>query len=177
MAGILEAMTAGPTVRVARAEDHPAVAALTVAAYRDLLGDALSEGYLAELADVAGRAASAVVLVADGDPGPVGAVTYLPGPGPLTFVRDDEEAAIRYLAVAPGARGRGVGAALVAACVEQARADGKARLSLHTTSPMTAAQRLYERCGFRRDPGQDRVLESGLVLLAYVLELRSPGRS
>ncbi|MDQ6727266.1 MAG: GNAT family N-acetyltransferase [Actinomycetota bacterium] len=164
-------MTAGPTVRDARPEEYAALATLTVAAYRALLGDALGGPYLAELADVAGRAAAAEVLVAvDAAARLLGGVTYLPSAGPLAAIGDDE-AAIRYLAVAPEAQGRGVGSALVAACVDRARAGGKIRLTLHTTDPMTAAQRLYERAGFRRDPDRNVALESGLVLLAYVLEL------
>lgn len=171
MAGILGGMTRGPTVREARPDDYPALALLTVAAYRALLGSALGGPYLAELADVAGRAEVAVLLVAvDADTRLLGGATYLPRPGPLASVGGDE-AAIRYLAVAPEAQGRGVGAALVAACVERARAAGKARLTLHTTAPMTAAQRLYERAGFVRNPGRDLVLESGTVLLAYALAL------
>jgi GNAT superfamily N-acetyltransferase len=75
------------------------------------------------------------------------------------------------LAVAPEAQGQGVGAALVAACVDRARAAGKRRLLLHTTAPMIAAHRLYHRAGFRRDPGRDQVLDGGLLLLAYALDL------
>lgn len=50
-------------------------------------------------------------------------------------------------------------------------AAGKTRLLLHTTEPMTVAHRLYERAGFRRDPGQDETLEGGLLLLGYALDL------
>jgi len=64
-----------------------------------------------------------------------------------------------------------VGAALVAACVARAKGAGKKRISLQTTAPMTTAQRLYERAGFRRNPGHDRVMTSGLVVLAYDLDL------
>ena len=78
---------------------------------------------------------------------------------------------MRMLAVAPAAQGRGVGARLIAACVDRAAGAGKACLLLHTTAPMVVAHRLYERAGFRRDPERDRVLEGGLLLLAYVLHL------
>jgi len=112
-----------------------------------------------------------VLVAVDAEQRMVGGVTYLPGPGPLAPIADPDEAGVRYLAVAPGAQGRGVGAALVADCVERARAAGKARLSLHTTATMTAAQRLYERAGFGRRPDNDRTLDSGLRLLAYALDL------
>lgn len=160
------------TVRTARSEEYVPLADLTVAAYRELLGDALRDPYLTELADVAGRAALTAVLVAvEGATRVVGGVTYLVGPGPLAPFADPDEAGIRFLAVDPDAQGRGVGAALVAACVARARAAGKKRLSLQTTAPMTTAQRLYERAGFRRHPGHDRVMTSGLVVLAYDLDL------
>lgn len=166
-------MTVGITVRRVRADEHSALASLTVAAYEAVLVGFMDDGYRAELADVSGRAAESVVLVAvDEDGRLVGGATYLPGPGPLAAFDDPTESAIRFLAVAPGARGRGVGAALVAACVELAREEGKARLSLHTTPQMTAAQRLYERAGFHRDPRRDWEYQPGLLLLAYVLDLR-----
>lgn len=169
-------MTAAVTVRGVRRHEYPALAALTVAAYAKLLGEALGGPYLAELADVAARADVGEVLVAvDDTEGLLGGVTFLPGPGPLAFIGSTDEAAIRYLAVAPPAQGRGVGALLVGACVDRARRTGKARLSLHTTAAMTTAHRLYERLGFHREDGRDHQLESGPLLLAYVLELARPG--
>jgi GNAT superfamily N-acetyltransferase len=159
-------------VRPVRAEEYEALAALTLAAYRELLGPDMDRGYSEELADVAGRAGQTEVLVAvDGDGELVGGITYVPGPGPLAWFDRPDEAGMRMLAVAPHAQRRGVGAALVAACVARAADAGKARLHLHTTAPMVVAQRIYERAGFRRDRDGDRVLDGGLVLLAYVLDL------
>ena len=161
------------TVRPVRPDEYEALASLTLDAYRAFLGPDMNGEYAAELADVATRAAQSETLVAvDGEGMLVGGVTYVPGPGPLAWFEGPDEAGFRMLAVAPSAQGRGVGAALVAACVERAISAGKARLFLHTTASMTAAQRLYQRAGFRRDPDRDEVLEGGLVLLAYVLELR-----
>jgi GNAT superfamily N-acetyltransferase len=59
------------------------------------------------------------------------------------------------MAVAPAARGRGVGQTLVAACVERAREAGASELTLHTAEWLPDAIRLYERCGFVRDPDSD----------------------
>jgi ribosomal protein S18 acetylase RimI-like enzyme len=73
--------------------------------------------------------------------------------------------------VSAAARGRGAGQALVEACVERARRDHKARLSLMTTANMESAHRLYERLGFRRDPESDMIVENGLRLHSYVLDL------
>jgi GNAT superfamily N-acetyltransferase len=111
------------------------------------------------------------VLVAVDDEGRLlGGVTYIPGPGPMAWFDGADEAGVRMLAVDPAAQGRGAGADLVAACVERARGAGKARVLLHTTAPMTAAHRLYERAGFRRDPARDELI-AGDLLLAYVRDL------
>ena len=159
-------------VRVVHPEEYEDLGALTVAAYRALLGPDMDAGYTAELADVGGRAAVVDVLVDVDEAGRLlGGVTYIPGPGPLAWFTGSGDAGMRMLAVDPAAQGRGVGARLVAACVERAAGAGKRRLLLHTTAPMTVAHRLYERAGFRRDPHHDHVLEGGLLLLAYALNL------
>jgi len=55
------------------------------------------------------------------------------------------------LYVAPEARGRGVGAALLTAAAGYGRQNGAARLSLQTELTNTTAQALYERMGWKRD--------------------------
>ncbi|MGI8806823.1 MAG: GNAT family N-acetyltransferase [Acidimicrobiales bacterium] len=160
------------TIRHARPDEHAPLAAVTVSAYQALLGPDMDRSYAAELADVASRAALSDVLVSVDDDGRLeGGITYIPGPGPMAWFSGPEEAGIRMLAVDPAVQGRGVGARLIAACVDRARAAGKARLLLHTTASMVVAHRLYQRAGFRRDPDRDRVLDDGLLLLAYVLDL------
>ena len=160
------------TVREVRPEEHDVLAALTLDAYRALLGPDLDDGYASELADVATRAAKAETLVAVDPAGRLlGGITYVPGPGPFAWFDGADEAGMRMLAVAPSAQRRGVGAALVGSCVARATAAGKSRLYLHTTGSMVVAQRLYERAGFRRDAALDHVFSGGFVLLGYVLDL------
>jgi ribosomal protein S18 acetylase RimI-like enzyme len=98
-------------------------------------------------------------------------VTFVEGGEPLSQLDDPEAATIRMLGVASTARGRGVGEALVRACVERARASGYRRVALHTRSSMTGAQRLYERVGFHRDRDRDFSPSPGVQLLGYVLDL------
>ncbi|MDX6548470.1 MAG: hypothetical protein QOG33_2020 [Gaiellales bacterium] len=151
---------------------HDALGDLTVAAYRGLPGSPTSDRYAAMLRDVAARARHAEVLVAVGDDGVLlGGVTYVGDPASEWAEFDAaDEACFRMLAVADEARGQGVGTALVQACIDRARRDGKARLSLLTTDNMHAAHRLYERLGFRRSPESDMIVENGLALRSYVFD-------
>jgi len=57
------------------------------------------------------------------------------------------------LFVAPHARKHGVGARLLIAAADFARANGKAALSLSTAVDNATAQRLYESLGWKRDTG------------------------
>jgi GNAT superfamily N-acetyltransferase len=143
-------------IRVVRPDEHGTVGELVVEAYEAIdpigLGD-----YADELRDVGGRSTSADVLVAVDDDGTLlGTVTYVPGPDSSSAEFTDADAAgIRMLAVAPKAQGRGVGQALVEACLARARTAGRAQLLLHTTDWMTTAHGLYGRLGFVRDPSID----------------------
>jgi ribosomal protein S18 acetylase RimI-like enzyme len=98
-------------------------------------------------------------------------VTYVPGPGPLAESEREDEAGFRMLAVAPWAQGRGVGRALVEACIERARADGKAGLAIYTRPSMKMAHRLYESMGFQRDKASDWEFEPGEWLWGYRITL------
>jgi GNAT superfamily N-acetyltransferase len=70
--------------------------------------------------------------------------------GSIFCVADDAETArLRLLVVEPGARGLGIGEALVEACVEYARAKGYRRMVLWTDEFLTPARRLYAAAGFR----------------------------
>ena len=69
--------------------------------------------------------------------------------------RCDGEGEFRMLAVAPAARGRGVGEALVRHCEDRATAAGATRMWLSTIDDMTHAQRIYARLGYRHEPARD----------------------
>ncbi|MDX2526062.1 GNAT family N-acetyltransferase [Streptomyces europaeiscabiei] len=146
------------TIRHVAPDEYATLGEITAQAY---LGDGLldfgeSDVYLGELRDVAKRAAAADVLVALADGRVLGGVTFVPAGGPMADIASAGEAEIRMLAVAPKARGRGVGEALVRACVERARTvEGCVRVVLSTHRTMRAAHRIYERLGFTRTPERD----------------------
>lgn len=163
----------GVVVREVRQDEVAALGRVTREAYV-ALGHPLPESYLAELEDVGARAAAAVVLVAvDVDGGAVlGGLTYLEeSANPFAEWDDPDWAGFRMLGVAPSAQGRGVGEALVRACVDRARAAGKTRLVLHSATWMVGAHRLYRRLGFRRADELDWSPAPDVGLWGFALDL------
>jgi GNAT superfamily N-acetyltransferase len=157
------------TVRVAGPDDLDPVAELTARIY-------LSEGhsgpdYEPRLRDIASRARTATVLLAELDGRLVGTVTVATQGGPWAEQSVPGEAVIRMLAVDPAARGGGAGEALVRASLDAARADGCSVVRLSSKESMTAAHRLYERVGFVRTPSHDWSPVPGLHLRTYALTL------
>ncbi|MFF5894761.1 GNAT family N-acetyltransferase [Streptomyces argenteolus] len=148
---------------------------ITAQAY---LGDGLldfgaEDPYLEQLRAVGRRAAEAEVLVAqDAEGRLLGGVTYVAPGSPWADIAREDEAEFRMLAVAPRARGRGAGEALVRACVDRARsAGGLTGLVLSTQPAMLGAHRIYRRLGFARTPERDWYPLPDLPLLTFRLPL------
>ncbi|MBK7084631.1 MAG: GNAT family N-acetyltransferase [Flavobacteriales bacterium] len=97
----------------------------------------------------------------------VGAVLHLHTNGPLGQVARDGEAEFRMLAVAPEARGKRIGEALVRACIERAMNGGARAVVLWSQPTMPAAHRLYERLGFVRAPERDQEDVRGFTRLVF----------
>ena len=160
------------TVRAASTDDYPDIARLTVDAYRADGQLADDEGYDAVLADVAGRASAAELLVGvDAAGRVVGSVALVLHGSPLAEIAGPGEAEFRMLAVDPAAQGQGVGQALVAACVSRARDAGATAQLIYTRDFATRAHRLYARFGFVRVPERDWSPIPGMNLLALRRDL------
>ena len=161
-------------VREARPAELAELGELRVAAYQagGFLSDASNYG---ETLRTLGHDGSGQILVAvDAGPGQIlGTIMLQLWPDAGHVVRGPGEAEVRALAVAPEARGRGAGRALLQAVIDQARTSGVRHLLLCTQTTMLAAQHLYTETGFRRLPERDWDPVPGFTLLAYGLLLRS----
>ena len=161
-------------IRPALPGELTAIGDLRVAAYR-------ADGYLSVASTYAdtlralGTSGDGEVLAAVADGTVLGTVMLQPWPRAGEIAQGPHEAEMRALAVAPQARGRGVGRALVVAVTELARQRGVRQLVLLTQQQMLPAQRLYRDAGFRRLPDRDLSPRPDLLLLAYGKELLPPG--
>lgn len=157
-------------IREASPAEHAEAGDVAVAGYAEFYGEMLGS-YADHLRDVAGRAATDLVLVAVDGGRIVGTVTYVPDASSPSARQHGDEASIRMLSIAPEAKRRGIGRALSLACIDRARRDGKRAIMLHADEIMKPARALYESLGFRRDPGRDFAPDDQTWLVAYVLDL------
>jgi ribosomal protein S18 acetylase RimI-like enzyme len=159
-------------IRPARLDDFSAIARLTVAAYRadgQLEG---GHGYERVLADVAGRAEAGELLVAEDGAAVVGAVLFVRPGSAYAELSGPGEAEFRMLAVDPSAQGRGVGEALVEACLARAIELSCRAIMISVRDFSQPARRLYARLGFVRVPERDWSPVPDVNLLALRRELR-----
>ena len=75
------------------------------------------------------------------------------------------------LAVAPIARGQGVGEALVRLCLDRFRDEGADAVVISSLAEMAAAHRVYTRLGFERTPERDWEPVPGVALIAFRKQL------
>ena len=156
-------------IRRARAGELPAVGALLVEVYVGGGFIAADNAYVGELSDVRARAAGADVLVAADSDVLVGSVTWCPEGSAFREIGRSDEGEFRTLVVAPAARGRGVGEALVRHCLDLSYAAGHRGMVLSTLPAMVDAHRLYRRLGFTRDPERDWQPHPGETLWAFAM--------
>lgn len=95
------------------------------------------------------EAQSHVTLIAQRDGERLGFLMMLDAlPDEVTLV---PQAFVAYMAVEPGARGEGVGGALLSAAENEARARRLPYMALMVTEENIAARRLYDRAGYNTE--------------------------
>jgi len=135
--------TASPVlIRTASVDDVPALAALATHLGYPTTPEAMGE----RLGRIHGRD-DYETYVAERDGRVVGFAGVMHG---LSYVYDPPYARLLSLVVEPGERGKGSGAALVAAAERWARERGAAQLHLTTALHRDGAHRFYERLGYER---------------------------
>jgi ribosomal protein S18 acetylase RimI-like enzyme len=163
----------GVNVRDALPGELPAIGDLRVVAYES--GGFLSDdSHYTETLRGLGADGLGQVLAAEEDGVILGTVMLQLWPHAGHVARGPDDAEIRALAVAPVARGRGVGRALLRAATERAAGLGVRNLVLCTQPDMLTAQHLYLAEGFQRIPDRDWCPVPGFLLLAYVRPLPRP---
>jgi ribosomal protein S18 acetylase RimI-like enzyme len=166
-------------IRVATPEDFAAIGELTVAAYRADGQTAAGHPYEQVLMDAAGRSGAGTLLVCEDPLGSgaggaiLGSVLFAQAGSRYAELSRAGEAEFRMLAVAPWAQRRGVGEALVNACLERARRLGCTALVICVRDFSADANRLYKRLGFVRAPALDWSPMEGVLLLGLRYELDS----
>ncbi|HET6466290.1 MAG TPA: GNAT family N-acetyltransferase [Nitrospiria bacterium] len=164
-------------IRDAREDDRDAIRNVTLAAFQEYatVMHAHWEGYRKAILNTLADVKPAEPIVAEQDGAVVGAVLLYPHGA--VFSRPDgshvtlEYPEARLLAVAPMARGRGIGEALLRECIRRAHRSGAAALTLHTSAFMKAGKRMYERIGFVRAPELDFHPSKDLTVMGYRLKL------
>lgn len=135
------------TIRSAFSTEDFAIARQLFREYQAELGiDLCFQGFAAEVEGLPGDYAppSGRLLLALRDGVAVGCVA-------LRAV-DGTRCEMKRLYLRPGARGSGLGRALVERLLSEARAEGYGEVVLDTLPSMAEAQRMYERFGFRDIP-------------------------
>jgi ribosomal protein S18 acetylase RimI-like enzyme len=129
-------------------------------------------GYAPHLRDLGADGTGTVLVAAGSDGRLMGTVMLQLWPQGGNVVKGPGEGEIRALAVRLGARGSGLGRALLAAVIDRAGQEGVSHLLLLTQPEMKTAHHLYKEAGFTRLPERDWSPEPSVILLAYGLRLR-----
>ncbi len=164
-------------VRDARDGDRDAIRDVTMSAYQEYaaLMSAHWEGYRQSILTTLDDVTPAEQIVAELDGAIAGTVLLYPA-GTVFTTPDGRRVTltwpeVRLLAVAPPARGKGIGAALVRECMRRARQSGATVITLHTTDVMRVAMAMYERMGFIRVPDLDFHPAPNVTVKGYRFDL------
>ena len=146
-------MRGGHRIRPIRAGDDAAMAAIIRTVMPEFgacgSGFAINDPEVDWMSRAYARPRHAYYVLEDADGGVV-----LGGAGIAPLEGGDEDTCeLRKMYFLPQARGLGAGSAMMAQCLDAARAAGFRRCYLETLDGMDAAMRLYQRSGFTRIDG------------------------
>ncbi|MBI4672503.1 MAG: GNAT family N-acetyltransferase [Chloroflexi bacterium] len=154
------------TLRDARGQDRTDAVAVTLAAYEQYAAYMPTwawKRYREDIVETLEKPGDGEHIVAEQNGALVGSV--------LLLTPKSDEPEVRLLAVAPPARGQGIGAALMQACIQRARQAGYPSLALHTADVMAIAMHMYEQMGFVRALELDFSPLQGALIKGYRLAL------
>lgn len=174
----------GLTIRDARDGDREAMRDVTLAAYEQyaaVMPPWAWQEYREGMIEAVTAQDPAERIVAERDGAIVGSVILYPAgtevqaPDSSAFTFTWPE--VRLLAVAPTARGQGIGQALVEECIARARGQGAEAITLHTADMMQTAMQMYERMGFERFPELDFTPAENVIIKGYRYNLQEATQS
>lgn len=168
-------MTDSFDIRLARPDELAEAGRITEEAYVASY-EGLTDNYRQSLRDAETRATQGEIWVAvDADGTLLGTVWVARAGQPLSELAQDGELDFRQLAVAPSARGRGVGDALTRHVIALATERGAHRVVMNSGPEMTSAHALYGKIGFQRLSEREGPIEvqpgRWIDLLAFGLDL------
>ncbi|MCF4101914.1 GNAT family N-acetyltransferase [Gillisia sp. M10.2A] len=148
------------TVRNAQPAEFEEIGNLMVEVYSQLEGFPKQQEQpdyykmLANLGALTNKPSTELLVAVTSSNKVIGAVVYFSdmqyyGSGG-TATREKDSSGFRLLAVAPSARGKGIGKLLTRECMKKTEADGNHQLVIHTTQAMQVAWTMYENLGFKR---------------------------
>ena len=111
------------------------------------------------------------IFVAKSDGELLGTAVLVRSGNELRQIAKAGEAEIHLVAVKSSARRKGVAEALLHACEKRALELGVNSLVLSTQASMVAAQSLYEKLGFKRNPERDWSRDNNRSYMAYEKKL------
>ncbi|KUM37211.1 GNAT family N-acetyltransferase [Arthrobacter sp. EPSL27] len=161
-------------IRPAVPADYDAIARITRDAYLAAgYFESADHPYMRQIQDVARRAASATIWVAERGGSVVGSVTLAVAGEPYADIALGDELEFRMLVVDPAVQRSGAGKAMVEAILDHARSlPGINAVALTTGQTWESAHGLYAKTGFQRTPERDWLVpDTDIKLLVYRQEL------
>ena len=175
-------------VRLAEADDFPAIRAVILAAYGEYesaIGPDAYDRYLEDLLDLELHARNGPLIVAEVDGVVRGSGAFYPDAAAQGLGWPSGWAGGRALAVHPTARRHGVAQALLKAAEDLADEYGAPVFAFHTIDLMSGAIALYKTLGYRRAPEFDQDLRPHfgttagrpIQAIAFRRDLTTPGQA